>query len=437
MFSGQKRMNYEQTLYYLYNRLPMFHRIGKAAYKADLHNTLSLCAHLGNPERQFRSIHIAGTNGKGSTSHLLAAILQAAGYRTGLYTSPHLKSFTERIRINGTDIPQEEVVKFVEENKSFIEALQPSFFEMTVGLAFDYFARQQVDIAVIEVGLGGRLDSTNVITPLLSLITNISFDHQDILGDTLQKIASEKAGIIKPHVPVVISEIQPEVVAVFEEKALQAKAPLYFAPQTYQVKSHIDTATGMEVEVWKEEDLYLENLFCPLTGDYQLKNIAGVLKAVDLLNQKGFDLDEASVRKGIGEVTSLTGLKGRWQILGKQPLIVCDTGHNEAGIKHVVDQINRQTFDTLYCVIGMVNDKDISHILPLFPKNAYYYFCQAQIPRAMKAEALKAEAAKYGLQGEAVPNVKEAFRAARQRATPEDMVFIGGSTFVVAEIEEL
>jgi dihydrofolate synthase/folylpolyglutamate synthase len=430
-------MDYQQTLDYLYNRLPMFHRIGKQAYKGDLNNTLALCAHLQHPENRFKSIHIAGTNGKGSTSHMLAAILQAAGYKTGLYTSPHLKSFTERIRINGQEISQQAVVSFVTAHKDFLEQLQPSFFEMTVGMAFDEFARNQVDIAVVEVGLGGRLDSTNVIMPQLSVITNISFDHQDILGDTLPKIAFEKAGIIKPGIPAIVSEYQPEVAEVFRGKAQTENASLFFAEDTFTIKWKEYTAEGMRVDVWKDNSIYLADLVSQLNGEYQLKNLGGVLQAVELLKSQGYALDEQHIRRGISQVSNLTGLKGRWQIIGRNPTIICDTGHNEAGIQQVVNHINKLKFNELHIVLGMVGDKDLSHILPLLPKNAHYYFCQAQIPRALPATALQAKAVDIGLQGTIVPSVREAVNKARSLAAPGDLIFIGGSTFVVAEVEEL
>lgn len=427
-------MDYQQTLDYLYTRLPMFSRIGKKAYKADLNNTIALCSYLGNPQQKFRSIHVAGTNGKGSTSHMLAAILQSAGYRTGLYTSPHLKSFTERIRINGEEIAQHEVVDFVASHGAYIENLAPSFFELTVGMTFDYFARKQVDIAVIEVGLGGRLDSTNVILPELSIITNISYDHQDILGDTLEQIAAQKAGIIKPQVPVVISEYQPEIAHVFEEKAAGEASPIYFAADYYQIIPTGYTNSTLIVNVYKNGSLYLKDLSCQLTGQYQLHNIAGVLQAVDVLNERGFFIDEKALRKGIAEVITLTGLKGRWEVLQRNPLVICDTGHNESGIREVVNHLTKLSYNKLFCVIGMVNDKDLTHILPLFPKNAYYYFCQAQIPRALSARQLQQQAAKYGLNGEVIESVKEAVAEARKKATAQDLVFIGGSTFVVAEV---
>jgi dihydrofolate synthase/folylpolyglutamate synthase len=415
----------------------MFHRIGKAAYKADLHNTIALCNHLKNPQKKFRSIHVAGTNGKGSTSHLLAAILQSAGYKTGLYTSPHLKSFTERIRVNGKEISGAAVVNFVTTHQSFIEQLQPSFFELTVGMAFDEFARQAVDIAIIEVGLGGRLDSTNIITPQLSLITNISFDHQDILGKTLPEIAFEKAGIIKHNIPVVISEYQAEVADVFKEKAQSEEAPLFFAADSYKAISKTITGEAQLIDIWQQDTLFLSDLTCQLTGIYQLKNLPGVLKTIELLHQQGFSIPEHAIRRGIAGVTTITGLKGRWQTLNQHPLIICDTGHNEGGIREVMNHISKISFDKLYLVLGFVSDKDLSPILSLLPKNAYYFFCQAQIPRALDAEVLQKEAFKYGLQGEVIRSVNEAIAGAREKASPIDMIFIGGSTFVVAEIEEL
>jgi dihydrofolate synthase / folylpolyglutamate synthase len=430
-------MNYSETLEYLYQSLPMFHRIGAAAIKPDLTNTLALCAYLGNPHHRFRTIHVAGTNGKGSTSHMLAAILQSAGYRSGLYTSPHLKSFTERIRINGEEIGQQAVVDFVAAHRAFLEALQPSFFEMTVGMAFDYFAAQRVDVAVIEVGLGGRLDSTNVITPELSLITNISFDHQALLGNTLAQIAREKGGIIKPGIPVVVSERQPEAAEVFQSLAEQQRAPLRFAADHYQLTSQGIHDGKLRTEVRREGVPFLSQLECELTGAYQLKNVAGVLQAVEVLNGIGFALSEAAVRQGIGQVSTLTGLKGRWQTLSTDPLVVCDTGHNEDGIRAVMEQIRSTKHGQLHMVLGVVNDKDLSRILPLLPPEAKYYFCQPNIPRALPASMLQEAALQYNLQGKVVPDVNQAIAQAKAQAEPADLIFIGGSTFVVAEVENL
>ncbi len=432
-------MTYQETLDYLYSRLPVFHRVGKVAYKADLTNTLALCEHLGNPQYAFKSIHIAGTNGKGSTSHMLAAILQEAGYKTGLYTSPHLKSFTERIRINGQPIPEQEVVDFVEQHQAVMEAIAPSFFEWTVAMAFQYFAVQNIDIAVIEVGLGGRLDSTNIITPELSLITNIGWDHTDILGDSLPKIAFEKAGIIKAGVPVVVSERQPETEAVFIEKACHQHAPLWFVSDEIElIDSHIFTENRRNVQVHslvgKEPDFALQ---LGLLGVYQLKNTAGVLKAVEVLNANGWNISRQACQTGISQVTQLTGLKGRWQILSRSPLTICDTGHNEDGIRQVVQQLATLSYQKLHMVIGMVKDKDIRQVLALLPVQAHYYFCQAHIPRALDAHLLAQQAAAFGLQGSVIPDVNDALAEAQNNATPEDVVFVGGSTFIVAELDLL
>lgn len=434
-------MTYQETIDYLYSRLPVFHRIGKAAYKADLTNTLALCEHLGNPQHQFKSIHVAGTNGKGSTSHMLAAVLQSAGYKTGLYTSPHLKSFTERIKINGVEMPQEAVVQFVENSIFQIEQTSPSFFELTVAMAFDYFAREKVDIAVIEVGLGGRLDSTNVITPELSIITNISWDHADILGDSLEKIAYEKAGIIKPGVPVVISEWQPETEAVFIEKARLENADIFYAENNVRVREegYNQGKRMLEVTVRKHGTHYVHtSVLLDLLGDYQFRNLIGVWMAVEILREKQhWEISDANILEGLANTTTLTGLKGRWQILSKKPLTLCDTGHNEGGIRLIVEQLERLPYGQLHIIIGTVNDKDLTKILSLLPKNAFYYFCQANIPRALPAGALAQQAATFGLQGSVIPNVNEALADARKNAAPEDVIFIGGSTFVVAELDGL
>ncbi|MCU0432260.1 MAG: bifunctional folylpolyglutamate synthase/dihydrofolate synthase [Bacteroidia bacterium] len=429
-------MTYRQTLEYLYSRLPMFQRVGAAAYKADLSNTLAICEALNHPEQKFKSIHIAGTNGKGSTSHLIAAVLQAAGYKTGLYTSPHLKDFRERIRINGRMIPRARVIRFVEESKTAFEQIEPSFFEWTVGLAFDYFAREKVDIAVIETGLGGRLDSTNVITPLASVITNISWDHANLLGDTLTKIAGEKAGIIKHHIPVIIGETQPEVKAVFEKKSRSEKSPLVFADTVYKLRNVTQSRRlplQLVCDVAKGRQTVLQGLRCALPGLYQQKNMVTVLCALDSLRTQGFRIPETAVRKGFAKVTSLTGLQGRWQVIGHKPLTIADTGHNEAGIKEVLRQIKATPHAQLHIVFGMVNDKDVNKVLKLLPQKAVYYFCAARLPRALAARELQSAAREFGLHGKVYRSVKQAVSAARKAANAHDLVYVGGSTFVVAE----
>jgi dihydrofolate synthase / folylpolyglutamate synthase len=424
-------LSYQEVLDYLYKNLPMYQRVGAVAYKADLNNTIALCDALGNPQNKFRSIHVAGTNGKGSSSHMLAAILQSAGYKTGLYTSPHLKEFTERIKINGQEVEQGFVVDFVNTIKPSIEKIKPSFFEITVAMAFEYFAKQKVDIAVIEVGLGGRLDSTNVITPLVSLITNISWDHKEILGDTLPKIAFEKAGIIKKNIPVVISERQKEVDFVFQEKAKAANSSVIFASDELKV---MDQGNGNFIvrSSGIDSDYQLD-----LKGSYQRKNLSGVLTTINILRDMGLIISDNAVKFGLSSTITLTGLKGRWQKLNDKPLIVCDTGHNEAGVQEVLSQIGKQKFDKLHVVWGMVNDKDITAILKLLPGNATYYFCQAKIPRAMPAQELMIKANEFGLHGIVVNDVNEAIMKAKQSCSESDMIFIGGSTFVVAEINNL
>lgn len=408
-------MNYQKTLDYFFERLPMFQRIGATAYKANLDNTIAICKLLNNPENKFKSIHIAGTNGKGSTSHMLASVLQSSGLKVGLYTSPHLKDFRERIKINGKMIPQQNVIDFVNKYIQQLaeEQIQPSFFEMTVGLAFDYFANEKVDIAVIEVGLGGRLDSTNVITPEISVITNISYDHTALLGNTIEKIAIEKAGIIKINIPVVIGETQTETKSIFIQIAKEKNAPIIFADKSSFEYKNIET---------------------DLLGMYQQKNIKTVLASIDVLKKKGFQISDKAICDGLKNVVKQTGLLGRWQILSQNPLCIADTGHNEAGIKEVVHQISQIPHQQLHFVIGMVNDKDISEILRLLPENAIYYFCKAKIPRALDAEDLKNQALVFGLKGNIYSSVAEAFSSAKQNADEKDLIFIGGSTFVVAEV---
>ena len=428
-------MNYQETLDYLFNSLPMFQRVGASAFRKDLRSTIALCNHLGNPEHKFKSIHVAGTNGKGSSSHSLAAIFQCAGYKTGLYTSPHLKSFTERIRINGLEISPELVIQFVEENKDFLDELKPSFFEMTVGMAFWYFAEQGVDIAIIEVGMGGNFDSTNVILPELSLITNIGFDHVQFLGDTLPLIAREKAGIIKEKVPVVISETHEETKPVFVGKAKQMNAQIIFADENWKaVKvSELDGKTNYRVDGPSE----FSHLTFGLNGNYQQHNLPGILESVAKMRSQGWDLPIGAVLEGLKNVTELTGLKGRWQTLSTDPTVICDTGHNEAGFREILAQLETYSFNKLWMVLGMVQDKDISKVLSMLPASGNYVFCEAKLPRALPANQLANKAVSVGLKGEIIPDINEALAFARKNAGEDDLIFVGGSTFVVAEIEEL
>lgn len=431
-------MTYEETLKFLYSRLPMFSRQGKSAIKPGLDNIIRLCDSLGQPQNKFRSIHIGGTNGKGSSSHMLAAIFQKAGYKTGLYTSPHLRDFRERIRINGEMIPESEVVDFVSSQTELINTLGPSFFEVTVAMTFHFFARHQIDIAIIEVGLGGRLDSTNIINPELSLITNIGYDHMNILGDTLPKIAAEKAGIIKQKVPVIIGQRQNETESVFLEKAAKMNSKIIFASEEWEIKKsteQTDSSGLLKLDIRQKSEVFeFGSLELDLTGTYQLKNLAGVLSAVKELRLKGFNLSDETVKDGLRNVKSLTGLMGRWQTLEKSPLIICDTGHNEDGIKEVLKNISLTPYHNLHMVIGMVNDKDIHKILALLPKNAAYYFCQPDIPRARPSVELRDEALKFNLNGDCYQSVADALKSAKSHAQPEDLIFVGGSTFVVAEV---
>jgi dihydrofolate synthase/folylpolyglutamate synthase len=434
-------MNYNDTIQYLYTQLPMFTRDGASAFKKDLTNTLELCKRLDNPQNHFKSVHIAGTNGKGSTSHMLAAVLQTAGYKTGLYTSPHLKDFRERIRIDGQMISEQTVIDFVALHRTDFDEIAPSFFEMTVALAFDVFANEKVDIAVIEVGLGGRLDSTNIITPLLSVITNIGWDHMNMLGDTLQLIASEKAGIIKPSIPIIVGELQPETAQVFIDKAKQEGSPIQFASEKWEiekVKGERQKVEGyaselLQIEV-KNSQLITHNLLLDLTGTYQLKNVKTVLSAVYELRAQGFTITDDHITTALQQVKSLTGLHGRWEVLSTQPLTICDTGHNPDGIQEVIKNIAAVDYQQLHFVIGMVNDKDITKVLAMLPTNAIYYFCKPDIPRGLDAESLKLQAESFGLHGDAYPSVKAALKSAQSNAGNNDLVFVGGSTFVVAEV---
>jgi len=418
----------------------MFSRQGASAIKKDLHNTVLLCENLGNPHSKFETIHVAGTNGKGSVSHMLASVLQQAGYKTGLYTSPHLRDFRERIRINGEMIPEETVVSFVHKQQGLIEKVDPSFFEVTVAMAFDYFARQKVDIAIIETGLGGRLDSTNIIRPILSVITNIGFDHVAILGDTLPQIAGEKAGIIKSGIPVVIGEAIGEVKQVFIEKAALEQSPIYFAFEEWAVDTEEQVSKDLlQLQVTKivssasTEETSIK-LCLDLTGSYQIKNIKTVLSAIDVIRNYGFNITNRHLYSGLKQVTKLTGLMGRWQTIGDNPRTICDTGHNEDGIREVLNNLKRFDYQQLHFVIGMVKDKDINKVLSLLPKQAIYYFCAPDIERAKPAVSLKEEALAIGLNGEAYKSVPEALLAAREGAAIEDLILVGGSTFVVAEV---
>lgn len=430
-------MSYPEVLDFMYSQLPMFQRTGPAAYKDSLDNTFRLDEMFSFPHSSFKTIHVAGTNGKGSVSHMLASVLQEAGYKTGLYTSPHLKDFRERIRVNGEMISEAAVVRFVEsyQEKNLVEKLEPSFFELTVSMAFDYFRSLQVDVAVVEVGLGGRLDSTNVIAPEVSVITNISFDHMALLGNTLPKIAAEKAGIIKSGIPVVIGESHPETAPVFNEFAERLNAPIAFADQEYHADYSMLTLDGKQtLNIQKDGQLLYSGLQLDLLGIYQRHNVPTVLKAVDVLIEKGWNLSEEVIRRGLSNTIGNTGLLGRWQIIGHNPMVVCDTGHNPAGIKLVVEQINQTARKNLHIVIGMVNDKDQTEVLSLLPTNAKYYFTKAALPRATEPEELLVKAEGVGLRGNCYPTVRQALSAALANAGENDLVFVGGSTFVVAEI---
>lgn len=426
-------MTYEQTVNFLYSQLPMFTKSGVSAYKKDLHNTIALCNSLGNPQNHFKTIHVGGTNGKGSTSHILAAILQQAGYKTGLYTSPHLKDFRERIRVNGKMVSKKFVRNFVRYQQKNFNKIQPSFFEATVAMAFQYFKEEQVDIAVIEVGLGGRLDSTNIIHPDLAIITNISYDHTNILGNTLGEIAGEKAGIIKSKIPIIIGEHHPETDAVFTSKASSLNAPLIFAQDQFQILNPIRKANYLIMDILYQGKLEYEHLELDLTGFYQLKNIIGVIAATKELNKIDYQISDDNVRQALKQVKKLTGLQGRWQTLQKSPLVICDTGHNKAGITEVIENIQNTIFDKLHIVFGMVKDKDIVPVLALLPKKATYYFCQPNLERALDAKELARQAKVYDLNGNIYESVNSAIKAAKQNATAKDMIYIGGSTFVVAE----
>ncbi|MFC0604773.1 bifunctional folylpolyglutamate synthase/dihydrofolate synthase [Winogradskyella pulchriflava] len=404
-------MNYQDTVNWMFQQLPMYQSKGKSAFKKDLNNTIQLSRHLDEPHKRFKTIHVGGTNGKGSTSHMLASILQEAGYKVGLYTSPHLKDFRERIRINGKVVSKQFVIGFIKRNKAFLEANSLSFFEMTVGMAFDYFEKQKVDIAVVEVGLGGRLDSTNIITPELSIITNIGFDHTQFLGDTLKQIASEKAGIIKDNIPVVVGETHPETETVFKQKASSTNSEIHFADQSVN-----------------------DILESDLKGLYQTHNIKTVIKSIELLKSSGYKISESQLRNGLLNVVKNTNLQGRWQVLGTQPKIICDTAHNKEGLTYVMKQLKEERFKNLHIVFGVVNDKDLKPIFPILPKNAKYYFCKPNVPRGLSEDELRIKFSKNGLIGKAYKSVEEALNAAKSKANKDDLIYVGGSTFVVAEI---
>ena len=404
-------MKYSETTQWLFSKLPRYQNVGKSAYKADLGQTLKLAKQLNHPEQKFKSIHVGGTNGKGSTAHMLASILQEAGYKVGLYTSPHLKDYRERIRINGEMISKDFVVDFVSSHKTFFETNALSFFEMSVGMAFAYFAQEQVDIAVVEVGLGGRLDSTNILNPEVSVITNIGLDHTQFLGTTLEAIAGEKAGIIKSNIPIVICETQLDTEAIFRTKAAKVQAPIYFADQLVEVRYPTS-----------------------LKGDYQRHNVRTVLQAIEVLNSAAFTIPTEAVQHGLLKVIENTGLRGRWEVLGSFPTIICDTAHNREGLRLVFKQLQSEKFQRLHVVLGVVNDKDVLSLLELFPKQAQYYFCKPNIPRGLEAAQLAQIFTEYGFEGSEYSSVKDALKAAKQNASKEDLIYIGGSTFVVAEI---
>ncbi len=423
-------ITYQETLDFLYSQLPMFQRIGAAAYKADLNNTLALCQMMNHPERDFPAIHIAGTNGKGSSSHMLASIFQEAGYKTALYTSPHLIDFRERIRVNGQMIPKENVVEFVEKYKNQFEAIKPSFFELTFAMALDFFSAQKVDIAIMETGMGGRLDSTNVVLSQLSIITNIGMDHMAFLGDSLPKIAAEKAGIIKPNTPVIIGEYHAETNRVFTEKASSIKAPIYFAPDRFQVIQNEDS-----FDIYKDNSLW-NRIKLPLQGYYQTKNLATVSQAYVML-QEQWKLTEEHFLRGLERVVANTSLMGRWQQVQLNPRVILDTGHNEHGLKLTMQQLKQYEYKKLYFVLGLVNDKEVQKILKLLPSDAHFYLCQARIPRALPIAQLEKSCHELSLNYQSFNSVADAYEAALKDAQADDMIFVGGSTFVVAEVLEM
>ncbi len=431
-------MNYQQTLDYMFSRLPMYQRIGPAAYKANLDNTLALSSYFGQPENSFKSIHVAGTNGKGSVAHMLASVLQQAGYKTGLATSPHLKDFRERIKINGKCIPEKYVVDFIKDHKKFLEQLNPSFFEMAIAMTFDYFAKESIDIAVIETGMGGRLDSTNIVTPELAVITNIGLDHTQFLGNTIPLIAKEKGGVIKRNIPVVIGKYQQETYDVFKQISDDLNAPMVVADQishllktdltSYQGKQFLQVTVSMHEG--NSEDYYLD-----LHGFYQSENLLCALTALNRLQEdRRIHISEQDIRKGLSNVVGNTGLLGRWQQIGDEPPVICDTGHNQEGIQYILKQIKKTSHKKLHMVVGMVDDKDNSSVLSLLPSDARYYFCRPNVPRGLDQKKLATEASRYSLSGDNYTSVQEALEAAKKDADADDLIFVGGSTFVVAEV---
>ncbi|HMQ48025.1 MAG TPA: folylpolyglutamate synthase/dihydrofolate synthase family protein [Saprospiraceae bacterium] len=429
----KSRSNYKETLAWLFHQLPMFQRIGPKAFKNNLDNSWKLAELTDYPERKFPSIHIAGTNGKGSTSHFIAAMLQAAGYKTGLYTSPHYKDYRERIKINGVWIDKDFVVDFVQRYRADFEAIQPSYFELSVAMAFAYFAHEKIDLAVIETGLGGRLDSTNIISPVLSVITNISYDHQAFLGETLPEIAGEKAGIIKKGIPVVIGKTQAETQAVFTDKARQMEAPISFADQILRAEKVAETPQHAIFDIYQNDQRLFAQLSINAKGPYQAENLLTSLQAIRALPPR-FSIAEQHIREGLENLVALTKLQGRWQVLQSEPMVLCDSAHNEAGIAHVVAALQQIPHRRLHFVIGVVNDKKPDKVLQLLPKAARYYFAKANIPRGMDASELMATAQVYRLKGRAYASVRNALHAAKRQAAPDDLIFIGGSIFVVAEV---
>lgn len=426
-------MNYTQTLDYLYNTLPMFSRMGSAALKKDLTNIKLLCEHLSHPQKGFKTIHIGGTNGKGSVSHMLAAVLQTAGYKTGLYTSPHLKDFRERIKVNGEMVSEAFVVQFVKDIKTLSEKIQPSFFEITVAMAFEYFKEQKIDVAIIEVGLGGRLDSTNIIHPELSVITNIGWDHMALLGNSLEEIAAEKGGIIKAGVPVVIGERMEESDPVFEQLAKEKNAPLYFAEDQFKVAHFNLQPHVLQLSIQKGFETFFD-VATDLPGIYQTKNIVTLLQSIEILRTRGFDINDEHVKTALAHTQSLTGLGGRWQVLQQSPTVVLEVAHNKDGVTQMLSHINRLSFQQLHFIIGMVKDKDVETILALLPKEAHYYYTQAQIPRALPANELQQKGTVLGLQGNVYDNVNTALQKAKQNAGTGDLIIVCGSIFLVAEV---